>query len=143
MLRKDDIIRKKLHRLFNKFGFKLDIQTHFKITDYLDVTFNLYNGTVTEFRKHNQVPSYINSSSNHPKQVFKHMVRLSTNSSNSDIFTQNKHEYEAALKTSGHKTKLVYKSRGEIVNLRNRNKKPRKILWFTPPYNMAIANKVG
>ena len=26
--RKGDITRKKLHRLFNKFGFKLDIQTN-------------------------------------------------------------------------------------------------------------------
>ena len=41
---KGDIIWKKLHGLFNKFGFKLDIQANLKITDYLDVTFNLYEG---------------------------------------------------------------------------------------------------
>ena len=38
--RKGDIIWKKLHLLFNKLGFKLDIQANLKITDYLDVTFN-------------------------------------------------------------------------------------------------------
>ena len=43
--RKGDIIKKELHWLFNKFRFKFDIQTNFKIMDYLDVTFNLYNGT--------------------------------------------------------------------------------------------------
>ena len=68
------------------------------------------------FRKHNQVPSYIDTGSNNPKQVFKRIpnriiVRLSINSSNCDIYTENKHEYEAALKNGGHKTKLVYKSR--------------------------------
>ena len=47
-LRKD-IIRKKLHWLVNK--FKLDIQANLNITDYLDVTFNLYNRMVSLFRK--------------------------------------------------------------------------------------------
>ena len=45
--RKGDIIRKKLFWLSTKFGFKLDIQTNLTITDYLDVTFNLYNGMVS------------------------------------------------------------------------------------------------
>ena len=53
-LRKGDMIRKKIYWLFYKLGFKLDIQTNLKITDYLDVTLNLYNGTVSTFRKNNQ-----------------------------------------------------------------------------------------
>ena len=40
--RKRDVIRKKnknkLRWLFNKFGFKLDIQTNLKITEFLDIT---------------------------------------------------------------------------------------------------------
>ena len=92
MPRKGDMIRKKLHQLFNKFGFKLDIQTNLKIMDYLDVTFNLHNGTVSPWRKNNKYSCYINVGSNHPRQVFKHipngiMFRLSTNSSNINIFT--------------------------------------------------------
>ena len=93
------MIRKELDWLFNKFRFKFDIQTNLKITDYLDVTLNLYNGTKSPFRKNN----YINVDSNHPRQVFKYMpygimVGLSTSSSNIDIFTQNNHEDEAVLK---------------------------------------------
>ena len=53
-LRKGDIIRKKLHWLFNKFGFKLDTEIKLKTTDYFDVTLNLYNGTVFRLRKNNQ-----------------------------------------------------------------------------------------
>ena len=49
--RKGDIIRKKLHWLFDKFEFKLDIQANLKIIDYLDVTFNLYDETLCPFRK--------------------------------------------------------------------------------------------
>ncbi len=132
MPRKGDIIRKKLHCLFNKFGFKLDIKSNLKVTDYLHITFNLYNGTVAPFRKNNQVPSYIKTSSNYPKQVFKCvlngiMVSLPNNSSNHDNFTENKHKYEATLKNSGYKSKLVYKSRDEVVDLCNRNNRGRKI----------------
>ena len=73
----------------------MDIQTNLKITDYLDITLNLYNGTVSPFRKNNQYPSYINVGSNHPRQIFKHIhngiiFRLFTNSPNINISTQNK-----------------------------------------------------
>ena len=85
-------IKKELF-FFIKFGFRLDIQANLKITDYLDVMFNSYNGTVSPFRKNDQYQCYINVESNHPKKVFKQipnsiMIRLSTNSSNKDIFTQ-------------------------------------------------------
>ena len=71
------------------------------------------------------------------------MFRLSTNSSNINIFTQNKYDYEMALKIVVYKAKLVYKSREETVDVHNRNNnRARKILWFTLPYNMAITNKI-
>ena len=109
--KKGDIIRKKLHWLFNKFRFKLDIQANLKITDYLDIMFNLHDGMVSAFRKNNQYPCYINVGSNHPRKVFKQisnsiMIRLFTNLSNEDVFTQNKQDYEIALKSSGYKEKL-------------------------------------
>ena len=61
-----------------------------------------YDGTVSSFRKNDQYPCYINVRSYHPK-VFKQisysiMIRLLTNSSNEDIFTYNKVDYEIALK---------------------------------------------
>ena len=142
-----DIVRKKLHWLFNKFGFKLDIQANLKITDYLDIKLNLLNGSISPFRKNNQHPCYIDTGSNHPKQTFNHIpnsiaIRLSNNSSNMDIFNQNKHDYERALKNSGYKTKLIYKNSNEASNTNKKNRS-RKVLWFTPPYNMAVASKIG
>ena len=50
--------------------FRLDIRADLKITDYLDVTLNLYSGTVSPFRKRNQDLRYVNRGSNHPTQVF-------------------------------------------------------------------------
>ena len=55
-LEKDDIIWKRLHTLFCKFWFKLNIQTNLKIMDYLDIILNLYIGTMFPFRKNNQYP---------------------------------------------------------------------------------------
>ena len=49
--KKCDGIRKRLYKLFEEFGFRLDVTTDLKITDYLDVTLNLYSGTVSPFRK--------------------------------------------------------------------------------------------
>ena len=71
------------------------------------------------------------------------MVRLSINSSKRDIFTKNKYEYEATFTNYGYKTKLVYRFREEVVDLRNRNNRARKILWYKPSYNMDQANKIG
>ena len=73
--KKCDGIRKRLYKLFDEFGFRLDIRTDLKITDYLDVTLNLYSGTVSPFRKRNQDLRYVNRGSNHPTQVFKHVPK--------------------------------------------------------------------
>ena len=113
---KCDGIRKRLHRLFGEFGFRLDMQTDLKIADYLDVTLNLYNGTVSPFRKRNQDMRYVDMGSNHPIQVFKHIPkgiehRLSNNSSYKEIFERSKQEYEEALKNDGHRIKLEYRDR--------------------------------
>ena len=118
------------------------------MTAYLDITLNLYNGTVSPFRKQNQNPRYVNIGSNHPSQVFKHIPngiehRLSINSSNIDIFEQSKQDYEKELKDSGYNIKLSYKNNTETSNTYKRKNRPRRILWFTPPYNMEVVDKLG
>ena len=54
------------------------------------------------------------------------MIRLSINSSNEDIFTENKQDYKIALKIVENR---IYKSREDNTNTQNRsNNKKRKIL---------------
>ena len=139
--KKCDGIRKRLYKLFDEFGFRLDIKTDLKITDYLDVTLNLYH------RKRNQDLRYVNRGSNHPTQVFKHVPKgiehkLSNISSNKEIFERSKQEYEEALKNDGYRIKLEYRDREES-NTQKRRNRPRKILWFNPPYNMEVVNNLG
>ena len=49
-----------------------------------------------------------------------------------------------AVKNSAYKAKLVYKTMDLTAHVRNRrNNRARKSLWFTLPYNTAVANKIG
>ena len=92
-------VRKNVIKTFKEIGFKIEIQTHLKIVYFLDVTFNLANGTYRPYKKANDSLLYINTSSNHPPQVNKQLPtsineRLSKNSSSKEIFNASKYEYE-------------------------------------------------
>ena len=62
-------IRKNIIKIFKDVGFKIEIQTNIKIVDFLDLTFNLENGTYRPY-----------------------------NSSCKQVFEESKLEYESALK---------------------------------------------
>ena len=61
-----DRIRKNVIKIFKQVGFKIKIRTNLKIVNFLDVTFNLTNGTYRPYKKPNDPLLYINTSSNHP-----------------------------------------------------------------------------
>ena len=58
-----DRLRKDVHKLFQ--GMKLDVtvETNLLITDYLDVTFNLNDGSYKPYKKPNDETLYINAKS--------------------------------------------------------------------------------
>ena len=81
----------------------LFLKTHPKIVNFSDLTFNLANGTYRPYRKANEFLLYINTSSNHPRQVIKQLPtsineQLGNNPSSEEIFNASKYEYETALK---------------------------------------------
>ena len=47
----------------------ITIQTNQKIVNYLDVTFDLNNGSYKPYRKPDNTPLYINVQSNHPPPI--------------------------------------------------------------------------
>ena len=84
-----------------------------KITNYLDVTLNLKDGSYRPYRKPNEETNYIHISSDHPPSIIKEIPRsiekrLSILSSSKDIFQESAIYYEKCLKNSGYKTKLQY-----------------------------------
>ena len=65
--------------------------------------------------------------------------RLTTNSSNEQIFNNAKPDYEKALRESGYMTeKLKY----HVKERRSRNRK-RNIIWFNPPYNKNVSTNIA
>ena len=141
-----DQLRKKIIKIFKEIGFKIDIETNFKIVNFLDITFNLINGSYKPYKKPNDAVLYINKNSNHPSQTIKELPkiindRLSRNSSNADIFNSSKEEYKPALKYSWYKNNdFKYIAENKNDNRRNRQ---RNIIRFNPPFSQTVSNNVG
>ena len=141
-----DKIRKKIISIFKSIDFKIEITTNLTEVDFLDVTFNLVRNTYRPYKKPNDNLKYINTSSNHPPQIIKHLTqtisgRLSRNSSSAEIFEQSKPDYEEALQKCVYKGKLQYMQR----NLQQNNTRRRtwKIIWFKPPFSLNVKTNVA
>ena len=73
-----------------------------KVVNYLDVTFNLNDGTYKPYTKPNNEIKYIHKNSNHPPSVIRQIPlsiesRLSTLSFNEKIFQEAVPPYQKAL----------------------------------------------
>ena len=142
--RKCDILRKKLIKFFKGFGFNITIESNLRVVQFLDIYLDLNQGVVKPYKKENSNPLYINTNSNHPKNVFKHIpkgiaIRISNNSSNKEIFENNKGIYQQALKNSGYQEDLTYCKSSPNT----RQSRSRKIVWFNPPFNMEVSTNIG
>ena len=141
-----DRIRKNVLKIFKEVGFKIEIKTNLKIVNFLDVIFNLTNGTYRPYKKPNDFLLYVNTSSNHPPQVIKHVpvsikTRLNKNSSSEEIFNETKSECETALKNSGyHKAELKFNKEEQNTQ---KGKQSRNIIWFNPPFSRNVTTNVA
>ena len=68
-----DKMRKNIS-IFKSIDFKIEITTNLTEADFLDVTFNLERNTYRPYKKPNDNLTYINTSSNHPPQIIKHLT---------------------------------------------------------------------
>lgn len=94
-----DWVRKNVKKILKEAEFKTEIKTNLNIDDFLDVTFNLTNGTYCPFKKPIDSLLYVKISYNHPPQVIKHLPisinkMLNKNPSSKQIFNETKSEYE-------------------------------------------------
>ena len=95
-----------------KQGLNISISTNLKICNLLDVTLNLTDRTHYPYRKPNNETLYIDTNSNHPPTIIKHLPaaigrRISNISSSKELFNKAKPHYESALKQSGHDEELT------------------------------------
>ena len=106
-------IKKDFQRIFKKAGLDLVISCNMKIVNYLDVTFNLNDGSYKPYHKENNDILYINAKSNHPPSIIKQLPlsienRLSKLSSSEKSFNESVNVYQQALYKSGYNYTLKY-----------------------------------
>ena len=78
-----------------------------RVTDFLDITLNLENGSFRPYRKDSKPPTYIHKDSNHPLHIKKELLkmiskRISHLSDSKEVFEAEAPVYNAALKNSGY-----------------------------------------
>ena len=145
-------IKKDFVKIFKDKGLDIVIQCNLKITDYLDVTLNLTDGTYKPYRKPEDETNYVHVESDHPPIILKQLPiavekRLSDLSANEQIFENAKSHYQEALKKSGYKHQLKFKptriTENSETSSANRRRRGRKIIWFNPPYSRTVETDVG
>ena len=142
-----DRIRKDIIKEFKTLGLQITITTNMKIVNFLDVTFNLTDGTYKPYKKPNDELMYLNTSSNHPPNIIKQLPRtiskrISETSSNIEIFNKAAPVYNKALKDSGYTEEIVYTTTGERQDSGDKRRR-RKIIWFNPPYSKSVQTNVA
>ena len=142
-----DKIRKQTFKIMSDIGFKITLDIGKQVTNFLDVTLNLSDGTFRPYRKPNSLINFININSDHPKHIKKALPimtqkRLSCLSSNAKIFNEIKAPYENMLNNNGFKCKLSYETNDNKVKKRNKSRNNR-VLWYNPPYCSNINLNLG
>ena len=79
-------------RMFKSAGLNITIQAGWRIINFLDVHFNLNNGTYQPYKEPDNTPIYINKKSNHSPVVLKQLPKsiakqISDISSNKNVFS--------------------------------------------------------
>ena len=141
---KVDWISKNIIKTFKDIGFAIDVERNLKIVAFLDITFNLNNGTYRHYKKPNDLLSYINKSSNHPPQIINRLPktineRLSRNSSSGKVFNSSKQQYEKPLRDSWY-TDFELKFSKTSTNQAKRHRQ-RNIIWFNPEQSPHMLGK--
>ena len=114
-----------------------------KTVNFLDVTLDLESGHHWPYNKPGNTTIYVKAQSNHPKNIIKNIpmgvnIRLSSISSNKDVFDSNKELYQAALDKNGYNHELTYEKSNKSNKKRRRN-----IIWFNPPFNKEVKSNIG
>ena len=71
-----ECIKKNFQSLFKKYRLEIITECSKKVVDYLDVTFNLKDGTYKPYHKPDNKITYINVQSNHPPNIIKQLPNI-------------------------------------------------------------------
>ena len=135
--------RKQICKLFKDLGLKVTTESNLKQTDFLDIFLNLETSIYKPYRKDNSLPTYINSMSNHPRNIKRNLPqmisdRIANLSSSKQIYDDEIKPYKESLLSVGYKQQLTYNRQGP-----KKKKRQRKIIWFNPPFSKTVKTNIG
>ena len=141
-----DRYRKKLITLFQDNELKITVKTGKTSINFLHINFCLNSESYQPYRKPNDEPLYINRNSNHPPTILSRLPqtiskRLSSLSSNYELFSRAAPIYNAALENAGYTERVKYDS--EINVSKPPMNRKRNIIWYNPPYNKSVSTNIG
>ena len=144
--KKVEDMKKRICKIFKDLNLRITIEANQKVTNFLDVTFDLNNASYKPYIKPNNEIKYVHALSNHPPTILKNVPpsinhRLEAISSNEAVFDQCTKPYQEALTRSGHNHKLSFHGREETPQ--RRRQRSRKVIWFNPPYDGRVTTNVG
>ena len=139
--------KQEVSQVFRSNGLKITIDANKKIVHFLDVTFDLANGSYKPYMKPNNKILYVHRQSNHPPMLLKNIPlninkRLTNISSSKEVFDESIAPYQQALKESGYDHKLTYNPLPEQAT-KNRRKRTRNITWYNPPFASNVKTNLG
>ena len=147
--RQTDNVKKKIQKIFEKHGLKIDLKVNKNVADYLDVTFDMKNESFKPFTKPNHIPRYVHTLSNHPPAIIKN-IPLSVNerlvrlSSSKEIFESAAPLYQRALEASGYDHKLKFYEIATATKAPGRcRNRSRRVTYFNPPFSLTVASNIG
>ena len=116
-----------------------------RVTNFLDVTYDLTTGKYQPYRKPGDNPLYLSVHSNHPLAILKnfpHAIekRVSSISADRDVFATAAPTYANALAASGFPGKLAYIEKDTAPKNRPRR---QNVIWFNPPFSKTVRTNVG
>ena len=96
-----EVKKKQVADILKSTRINITISANRKVVDFLDLTLDLNTGTYKTFTKPNSNPIYVHKQSNHPPNVLNNIPlavtrRLTSNSSNKEIFDQIKEPFQKA-----------------------------------------------
>ena len=144
--KQNEEIKKQICKVFKNLGLSITSEANLKVVNFLDITLDLNTGLYKPYMKENDLPLYVNSSSNHPPLVIQNLPkgvnrRLSRISANKQVFDASVQPYQEALTKSGYNYNLEYEPLTEPIDKKKNRKKP--VTWFNPPYSINVKSNIG
>ena len=142
-------LRKKITKLFKKFGFGLEVSPVGTFLEFLDVRLDLKEREYEVYIKPNTKTQYVNMKSNHPPAILKNLPqntenRINKRCSTQTLFEKHAPRYNDILKRSGYNQTINYCPPTQPLNYQPPKKsRTRKVIWFNPPYCRTVKTNIG